>query len=287
MKRNLKKRKPHLILEPEAVRQLQIWTDVADGEFGCFGITKHTEDTGAIRVVRFFLPEQVCSQSYTKPDKQKMAVMMTEMIRAGYNMGDLRCWAHSHADSGTFWSGEDEATIKELDNDDWYVSIVVNKAGATLARLDLYKPFRVTLHDIEVVEQLDLKASADLVAELKAKVVDLDEDFSVYNVDSDVVQSGLFEDLNACGLGWVEIDAFVEHLIARKWSDPWELMALAEIDITDVDFDYLLQIMVDYSFISEQDRFKLLQEEEECENPQEETPTESTSDSLTLYTRTS
>ena len=51
----------------------------------------------------------------------------------------LKGWAHSHHSMGTFWSGEDEDTFRQLCNyyGDYVIGVVVDNKGNQLWRVDL------------------------------------------------------------------------------------------------------------------------------------------------------
>ncbi len=55
-----------------------------------------------------------------------------------------------------FWSGTDETTCRKIGQGDWFLSIVANKKRNMLARLDIYKPFRLTLDNIEIAVEDDI-----------------------------------------------------------------------------------------------------------------------------------
>ena len=169
-KRKLTDRTPKVLLSGEAEKQLRVWTQAAQGEFSCFGVTEQDSETGAIIVKKFFLPTQTCTDSHTSPDKESMGALMTDLVREGHSMEDLRCWAHSHADMNCFWSSEDADTIEQMDNGDWLLSIVVNKAGHFRARLDLYKPWRISVDQIKVGFLASIERDETLEKELEVKV---------------------------------------------------------------------------------------------------------------------
>ncbi len=88
----------------------------------------------------------------------------------GYDVSDLRCWAHSHADMNCFWSSEDADSIEQMDNGDWLVSIVTNRAGNFRARLDLYAPWRITVDQIKIGFLASVERDEVLEKELRDKV---------------------------------------------------------------------------------------------------------------------
>ncbi len=163
-------RMPRVLLSAEAEKQLRVWTQAARGEFSCFGVTELDPDSSAIIVKTFLLPEQTCTDSHTSPDRESMGALMTELVKAEYDVSDLRCWAHSHADMNCFWSSEDADTIEQMDNSDWLLSIVTNRQGHFRARLDLYAPWRITVDQIKVGFLASVERDEVLEKELRDKV---------------------------------------------------------------------------------------------------------------------
>ena len=251
--RRLKQRIPKVMLSAEAEQQLRVWTRAAQGEFSCFGVTEWSEDSGVIAVKRFFLPKQECGAAHTAPDKEAMGGLMTDLVKAGLNVADLRCWAHSHADMGTFWSEEDNATINQLDNDDWMLSLVVNKAGVYRARLDLYRPFRMTLDKLEVGFLSDFESSKDLIQELKQKV-----SFSMWPADHGWPQQDdalVMTELQDCGLTAKEASQLTNVL--ERWDmvtkDDFEpLMDHLFGDLRDeVDGECVADVLQEYGYLDD------------------------------------
>ena len=97
-----------------------------------------------------FLPKQVCSPGGTELDQESVATLIMEIDRAGADAGKLRLWFHSHGSMDVFWSQTDETCISNLANGDYVLSLVTNKRGSTLARLDIFKPVRLTVDHVPV-----------------------------------------------------------------------------------------------------------------------------------------
>lgn len=84
----------------------------------------------------------------------------------------LRIWAHSHGDMKVFWSGVDEETIAGLSNDEWMLSIVVNKDHDAMMRLDVYYPAHVHVDNVvwELHYNVPTEAKEDWKKQFKDKV---------------------------------------------------------------------------------------------------------------------
>ena len=135
-------KKPRVHVTADAMERIRHWTAIAKGEFSCLA-----ELDGNMRVNNAMLLDQESSVDLTTLDQQ--AVMNLLMVHPAPE--NVRVWIHSHAGGPVFWSGTDNKCVEALRNDSFLVSIVVNKAGHTLCRIDMWAPFRITLHDVELV----------------------------------------------------------------------------------------------------------------------------------------
>ena len=117
------------------------------------------------RIKEVFLPDkQDNSAAATDIDEEVIAKLVTDLLAKGKNTEHLRLHWHSHADMDTFHSGTDEDNYATLSNGDFLVSLVINKAHKFLGRVDYFKPVRVTLNNLGVHLDLDLKTEASPVA---------------------------------------------------------------------------------------------------------------------------
>ncbi len=267
-KRKLINRMPKVLLSAEAEKQLRVWTQAAQGEFSCFGVTEVDKDSGAIVVKEFFLPEQTCTDSHTSPDRESMGALMTELVKAGYDVSDLRCWAHSHADMECFWSSEDSETVDQMDNDDWLLSIVTNKAGHFRARLDLYKPWRITVDQIKVGFLASVEHDKALEAELKDKVsngknsmfdwpnrqapADIGMDDYSYLGPDDCIIDDIFADLQLVGVSPEKAEELLSEVDNWSGSDVDEFWPLLDRVLGDdsqaVDPWSVIQVLGEYGY---------------------------------------
>ena len=138
-----------LFLLPEVEEKIRHYTALAAGEVSGLGLVEEVE--GGFLVTRIFLPRQECSPGGTELDQDWVAALLVTLEEEGIDSGKLRCWFHSHSSFNVFWSPTNEECITGLANDNYYISLVVNKAGDMLARLDIFKPVRVTIDSVPVV----------------------------------------------------------------------------------------------------------------------------------------
>jgi len=73
---------------------------------------------------------------------------------------------------GVFWSGTDDKCCDKLGSGDFTISIVTNRKKKLLGRVDIYKPFRVTLSgiDIAIEDEVDFAIPKAIQDEVDAKV---------------------------------------------------------------------------------------------------------------------
>ncbi len=140
-------------VEATAMQKLWLWTDFAKGEVSALGlvdevVSTETGRTTALIVTDFFLVKQQCTYEETDMDVADVARLISELEAKGIDSRKLRCWAHSHGTMSVFWSKQDESCISGLANNEWLLSLVVNKRRDTQMRLDLFHPAHLYLADV-------------------------------------------------------------------------------------------------------------------------------------------
>ena len=88
-----------------------------------------------------FLIEQTVSSAETEMTLSGLSDFMTNIIQKHgvefYN--SIRCWGHSHVEMSTNPSGQDLKQIKEFDNGDFYIMLIMNKRDDFHIRLYDFK----------------------------------------------------------------------------------------------------------------------------------------------------
>jgi len=150
--------------------RLQGYVDEAGGEIS--GMGEIVRDGDTFRVTEVYLLEQECSGADTHLEAMSIAKLREELDKQGKAQDGFKLWWHSHANMGVFWSGTDNATAEMLVSDsDWMVSIVMNKEGEILARLDITTPFKLTVNKLPVyVVTEGVVDSEDIKKEVADKV---------------------------------------------------------------------------------------------------------------------
>jgi hypothetical protein len=160
---------PIVFITPEAKRKLDSYIRLCNLEISGLGIV--TKLGVNLLVEDVFIFSQEVSAAHTDLDSGAIAMFLTELITRGVETKDVNLWWHSHAGGPSFWSHIDEDTIDRL-GDSWMLSIVGNKVGDYLARIDVYSPIRVTIDELKVETYVKQEQELDIwiYHEIKRKV---------------------------------------------------------------------------------------------------------------------
>ncbi|OQX52709.1 MAG: hypothetical protein B5M48_04770 [Candidatus Omnitrophica bacterium 4484_213] len=161
---------PRALITPEAKQRLDLYIKLASYEISGLGKVQPINQRD-IFISDVFILEQEVSFDSTELDSKTLSKWLTKIVQEGKNPVHYKCWWHSHNDMRVFWSNTDRATIEKFGSD-WMVSIVGNKRGDYLVRLDIFQPFRLTVDNLKLEmyypENPSLKAK--IQREIKAKV---------------------------------------------------------------------------------------------------------------------
>ena len=140
---------------------------------GELSVVNHIDGVDFV-IKELHLIKQVSTGTSTVLDALSIAQLMGNMMIQKKDLSTLKLWWHSHGTLGVFWSATDVYTIDSFDDGkkDWMLSIVGNRRQNVLARLDVYRPFRMTFDNIEVVivPDEDLYLQAEIEDEVLQKV---------------------------------------------------------------------------------------------------------------------
>jgi proteasome lid subunit RPN8/RPN11 len=137
-----------LYIDAQAHERLFHWVDIAKGEVSSLGLVEQDKD-GDFIISEIFLVKQTCTSASTDMDQPDIAKLLYDLEKQG-KAEMLKCWIHSHGSMNVFWSSTDEATIKGLANDNFFISVVVNKNRDMLGRIDVFFPVRLMIDALEV-----------------------------------------------------------------------------------------------------------------------------------------
>jgi len=146
--------KTKIYLSIEAYQKMRLWVEMARGEISWLGSVSELKDQDgvfeAFLIEDIHLLKQTCSSANTVLDDQSVGKFLTEMVMTNQDTSKIKAWIHSHASMKCFWSNIDEDCISNLANSSYVISIVTNKDGDILARVDIFKPFHITVNEVMV-----------------------------------------------------------------------------------------------------------------------------------------
>lgn len=91
---------------------------------------------------------------------------------------------HSHNSMGSFWSSVDEHLIKQLMGPRNIFLFIVSSKGDHKIRLEMRKPFHISVDNMEYETEIDNKAEKGLKKEIKKKVTEIKFSYSGYGLQS-------------------------------------------------------------------------------------------------------
>jgi len=139
---------PSLSFSPLAAQKLRLYVDLCPSEISGLGDVESSPRGFLVQDV--FLVKQQSSYSYTELLPEFMAEFLISRVKEGKDPDRIKLWWHSHSEMDVFWSLMDDYTAKSFQND-YMLSLVTNKAGKYLCRLDLYQPLTLTIDHLPVV----------------------------------------------------------------------------------------------------------------------------------------
>ncbi len=140
---------PSVCISSEAARKLQLYQILCPFEIS--GLGEIEVLPSGFLVEDLFLLKQRCHHAYTELLPEGTARFLISMIEQGKDPAKLKLWWHSHSEMDVFWSPMDDYTARGFEND-YMLSLVTNKAGEYLCRLDLYQPLKFTINNLPVIK---------------------------------------------------------------------------------------------------------------------------------------
>ena len=164
-----------LIFSIKAYAKLRLYIENTRGEISGLGKVSKIENPDAFYVEDVFLLDQQSDAGGTTLNKNGLTKFLDDLLAKGESPSDYKCWWHSHNDFECFWSGIDIETIEDFSTeqltDNWWLSIVSNKQGDIVCRVDIFEPVRVALKISEwEIDFEDPKLKEEVEEEIKEKV---------------------------------------------------------------------------------------------------------------------
>lgn len=147
---------PYIVLPLDVYNELSAYVAHYKTEVSGYGfVTEYTDKDGDpyYRVDEVILPsEQKNTMSTTEIDEEYIHKHITQLLQENkaHLVPKLRFHWHSHCDMSVFHSGTDTDNYDTLKSGEYLLSLVLNKAGDILGRIDYYKPFRLSISGIAV-----------------------------------------------------------------------------------------------------------------------------------------
>ncbi len=183
----------YIVFEHKAWHKLQKYTEFAKGEISGIGIVEALPNF--FYVPEVFLFKQVSTATHTSIDREDYMKFTSNMMKAGEPIEKLKLWWHTHGDMSVFWSPTDEANIQDFDwekpEDNWVLSIVLNKSGNYKTRLDIFSPLRLTIHDLNVVVREPDYGNLDQVIQHEVKEKVQQNHTKIRRIEPDPVEEGV------------------------------------------------------------------------------------------------
>jgi len=130
-----------IFFTPRAMALLQAYVNLSEGEVS--GIGKVERLGSDFLVTEILLLEQESSWASTELDLNALARFLEGLLERGEDPSAYKLWWHSHSEAEVFWSVTDDETCQGFNNR-WMLSVVINKVGDLLGRIDVYEPIHLT-----------------------------------------------------------------------------------------------------------------------------------------------
>lgn len=164
---------PCLWLSREAEDRLTGYIQNAKGEISGLGTIERSGNN--LIVTDVFLLKQECGPATTDLDSEAISDFLLDRVMKDQDTGNIKLWWHSHASMAVFWSTTDDKTAEGFGGD-WMVSLVGNRNGDWLCRIDLYEPFPLMIDRVlvrrlpEINDVLDAEIKAEIALKVKHTV---------------------------------------------------------------------------------------------------------------------
>lgn len=135
---------PSLFVPQNIFREIFFYFLHTPQEIQLWGLVEKDEDN-EFTVEELVLAPQFQEMLHVENDQDAFPDWLESLERAGKDINKLRLQVHSHGLAKAFFSGEDIRTICEGYSCDWMISMVGDRSGMLLARLDIFEPVPLSL----------------------------------------------------------------------------------------------------------------------------------------------
>ena len=159
--------KPKVYMTISALKRLAGYVDAANHEISGLGAVNKWSDGFLISEI-FFLRQRAFN-AYTELKSEDLAEFLIDWVKDGNDPEEIRFWWHSHADMEVFWSDIDDYTATHFHNRLMF-SLVVNRSGDFLLRMDIFGQDPKTVYDIPLHVLIESDDKEKYVGEIREKV---------------------------------------------------------------------------------------------------------------------
>ncbi len=168
-----------IFILPLAFQRLKIYIELCPVEISGLGEVDLRGDR--LIVTDLFLIPQKGTPSQTELDPERLCQFLTQYLAQRRDPASLRVWWHSHGGMDVNWSRTDEETIRNFPGD-YLISIVGNKRGEVLCRLDIFAPSPQTIDSLDLVplNGPEVEAIADSDAQRREVLAEIREKVRIF-----------------------------------------------------------------------------------------------------------
>ncbi len=154
----------------EAYLKLRYYTECCDTEISGLGKVRETPEGFEIYSIEIL--NQDVSFAHSSLNDEDLAKFLQEKLKTNEKISDYKVWWHSHVYMDSYFSPIDDRTIDGSTEFPYMISIVTNKMKKDLIRLDLHKPFRLTIpiEKLEIILEEDEHLKNQCLKEIEEKV---------------------------------------------------------------------------------------------------------------------
>lgn len=139
---------PGIFIASRAFHRLKLLLRLCPAEIAGLGyVTPHP---GGFLIQDVFVLPQRVTEADAELDAESIFGFLTSFVADGGDPSSLQLWWHSHVDGEVYWSETDLETIERFPGNRM-ISVVGNRKGALLCRLDLFSPRRERLEGLPLV----------------------------------------------------------------------------------------------------------------------------------------
>ncbi len=220
--------RPIIYLSIKAYQKMRAWTGMAKGEVSWLGTVERMNEDGFL-IDDIHLLKQVCTDANTSLDDSAVGEFLTGIARKGGDPSKVKAWLHSHGRLKAFWSQTDEKTIEGMRSAGYLISVVTNKDGEMLGRIDIFSPFHVHVSDVQVnvFHEPDNDLRKALSAEFHEKVKEetlIRTPFAGRRFPGTTDTDRKIEELEeAVGLGKISMEEYEQRMAELDFDPLWPL----------------------------------------------------------------